>query len=139
MAHAPTHSHIHDDATFELRCPKDQSPMVKVQLHGITIDRCPGCGAIWFDMNELERLLKDDRSELKQADIGATIRIDTRIRTKDLDCPRDKERMKEVLFPEQSHIHVMKCTTCRGMLLDAGEAKDAVSFTMLERVKSFFS
>lgn len=113
--------------------------MVKLQLHGMTIDRCPGCGAMWFDMNELERLLKSGGKELKQADVGATARIDAPIRTKDLDCPRDGERMKEVLFPEQSHIHVMKCPTCRGMLLDAGEAKDAVSFTMLERVKNFFS
>lgn len=129
----------HDACTFNLHCPKDGTLMEKVRVERMTIDRCPGCGAIWFDMNELQTLVKSNKEALRAADLGATERTDRTIRTKHLACPRDGTDLVEQAFPDQSHIMVMKCGMCRGMLLDAGEAKDVVSYTLLERVRTFFS
>jgi Zn-finger nucleic acid-binding protein len=131
--------HDHDTCTFNLHCPKDGTLMDKVRVERITIDRCATCGAIWFDMNELQTLVKANKDALRAADVGPTERADKAMRTKNLACPRDGAKLVEQAFPDQSHIMVMKCGACRGMLLDAGEAKDVVSYTLLERVRTFFS
>ena len=134
-------SHIHPKdephAHLELKCPKDGTVMSKVVAGGVTIDRCEVCGAMWFDLNELERLLMG-KVKSKEIDIGARTRTDAKIKTKNLDCPRDGERMKEIEYPDQSHVHIMKCPTCQGMLFDAGELVDVDKFTLLERMKAFF-
>jgi Zn-finger nucleic acid-binding protein len=127
-------SHAH----LELKCPKDGTVMTKVTTGGVTIDRCEACGAMWFDLNELERLLMG-KVKTKEVDIGPRTRTDATVRTKNLQCPRDGERMDEIEYPEQSHVHVMKCGTCQGMLFDAGELVDVDKFTLLERMKAFFS
>ncbi|HLP83854.1 MAG TPA: zf-TFIIB domain-containing protein [Phycisphaerales bacterium] len=127
-----------EHANLELKCPKDGSHMTKVTAGGVTIDRCDGCGAMWFDLNELERMLMG-KVKTKDIDVGARARTDARINTKHLDCPRDGSRMTEIEYPDQSHVHIMKCPTCQGMLLDAGELVDVDKFTLFERMKAFFS
>lgn len=112
--------------------------MTKVATAGITLDRCTGCGAIWFDAKELAALQKN-RKAATGVDIGPTKRTDAAIRTKNLHCPRDSELMIEIEFPTQSHIHIMECKTCGGHLLDAGEFQDVTSFTLGEKIKNFFS
>lgn len=39
-------------------CPVDQSEMRKEVLQNLVIDRCPSCGGIWLDHDELEALLR---------------------------------------------------------------------------------
>lgn len=112
--------------------------MTKVVTAGITLDRCTGCGAMWFDAKELAALQRDGKSA-RGVDIGPTQRTDARIRTKDLRCPRDNELMIEIEFPTQSHIHIMECKTCGGHLLDAGEFHDVTNFTLGEKIRNFFS
>ena len=43
-----------------MACPKCGSPMGEVDLEGIKIDRCEGCGGVFFDKGELE-LLRQSR------------------------------------------------------------------------------
>lgn len=127
-----------DARGFALKCPKDGETMAKVFTHGITLDRCTGCGAMWFDAKELTALQRNDKAA-DNVDIGATKRTDARIKSKNLRCPRDNELMVEIEFPTQSHIHIMECKTCGGHLLDSGEFKDVASFTLGEKLKNFFS
>ena len=39
-------------------CPVDQTEMRKDVLQNLVIDRCPSCGGIWLDHDELEVLLR---------------------------------------------------------------------------------
>ena len=42
---------------YKLRCPKCGKNFVEEQYEGITIDRCTGCDAIYFDAGEVDQLL----------------------------------------------------------------------------------
>jgi hypothetical protein len=48
---------VPDPSRAPLRCPTCHEPMGTWKLHAIEIDRCERDGAIWFDANELERVL----------------------------------------------------------------------------------
>ena len=41
-----------------MRCPKCGQEMREEQRAGITVDRCTGCGGVFFDAGELELLLQ---------------------------------------------------------------------------------
>jgi len=45
-------------AVFErkIKCPKCNIDMKKISKQGITLDKCPKCGGIWFDPGEMEKL-----------------------------------------------------------------------------------
>ncbi len=57
-------------------CPVDGAEMLKEVLQNLLIDRCPVCGGIWLDHEELEALLRlaaertDDRSFLNSVLLG---------------------------------------------------------------------
>jgi Zn-finger nucleic acid-binding protein len=42
---------------YKLRCPKCGKNFVEENYEGITIDRCTGCDAIYFDAGEVDQLL----------------------------------------------------------------------------------
>ena len=37
-----------------MRCPKCGAQMLEVQMDAVKVDRCEGCGGIYFDKGELE-------------------------------------------------------------------------------------
>jgi len=39
-------------------CPDCSSPTIEVAEAGIVVDKCPGCGGIWFDPDEISEYLK---------------------------------------------------------------------------------
>ncbi|MBI1368493.1 MAG: hypothetical protein GC162_07540 [Planctomycetes bacterium] len=41
-----------------LRCPKCGAKMAEVAMGPVKVDRCGGCGGVYFDAGELELLLK---------------------------------------------------------------------------------
>ena len=43
--------------SFVLKCPLDEHDMESVKARNFTIDRCTRCGALWFDMAELQRII----------------------------------------------------------------------------------
>lgn len=44
-----------------LRCPECRYNMFEVQNHGIVVDFCLNCEAVWFDQGELRRALEAAR------------------------------------------------------------------------------
>ena len=44
-------------AGYKLRCPKCGKSFVEEEYEGITIDRCSGCDAIYFDAGEVDQLI----------------------------------------------------------------------------------
>ncbi len=41
-----------------MRCPKCGQPLAEEQRAGIKLDRCAGCGGVFFDAGELQLLLE---------------------------------------------------------------------------------
>lgn len=39
-------------------CPSCKDTLVPVGRHGVQIDCCPGCGGIWLDRGELEKIME---------------------------------------------------------------------------------
>jgi Zn-finger nucleic acid-binding protein len=39
-----------------MRCPKCGEKLEEITFQEIQVDRCPGCGGVWLDPGELERL-----------------------------------------------------------------------------------
>jgi len=109
--------------------------MERERVAGVTIDRCAGCGSVWLDAGEVERLLMSTEAVLA-ADSGPSGPAARGQSLGEVLCPRDLTALEVVRHPEQSHIEVDRCPRCRGMLLDAGELRDMDEFTLVERLKS---
>jgi Zn-finger nucleic acid-binding protein len=42
------------------RCPKCASPLVTITFRGVELDKCSGCGGLWFDTGELDRVMAQE-------------------------------------------------------------------------------
>ena len=106
-----------------MECPKCRAgKMEQVLFEGIEVDRCPGCGGIWFDAGEAEALKQfEDVAEIDTGDALGGLKYDM---LENVACPRGHGTMKMVVNPRLLHIHFELCSTCNGVWFDAGEFTD---------------
>lgn len=97
------------------RCPGCHGWMNARRVGEVEVDRCHNCGGVWFDRDELDRLLPSAARELRAT--GDRIRISAR------PCPNDGTDLLTVTYP-QTHVEVDLCPDCDGLWLDAGELKE---------------
>jgi len=116
-----------------MQCPKCGAEFESVTCEDIEIDRCSGCGGIWFDAGELEELrrLRGARS----IDVGDKRLGKRHNSTRNYRCPRCAAQMLTMVDAAQSHIEFESCGECSGTFLDAGEFTDMTELTVVERVK----
>ena len=43
-----------------MHCPKCGMQLMEIKFRGLSVDKCPDCGGMWFDDGELDQLLKND-------------------------------------------------------------------------------
>ncbi len=125
----------------ELRCPKCNGLMQAVTFKQdgdaeaeVEVDRCVGCGGIWFDALEKEVL----------AGMGGSESVDTGNRKigkrhnwiGDIDCPRCHTQMIKMVDIRQPHIWYEACSLCGGVYFDAGEFTDFKFHTLADWVRS---
>lgn len=116
-----------------MNCPKCNAVMELVTVESVQVDRCTGCGGLWFDMLEHEHLKAlGDSERIDSADPARGKAQDV---LRKIDCPRCKTGMIAMVFPAQPQIHYEMCSTCHGLYLDAGEFADFKHLTIAERVK----
>lgn len=48
-----------------LMCPNCNASMQNVNRSGVEIDMCPSCRGVWLDRGELEKLLTEQREEVR--------------------------------------------------------------------------
>src|SRR5262245_47483928 len=114
--------------------------MEKVKISNFTVDRCGACRAIWLDANELQRLLEYHREEADELDRkGLEGRVRNVKASADTKCPRDGSRLIDVVDLKQTHVLMLSCKVCGGVLLDAGELTDLTHYSVMERLRGFFS
>jgi len=106
-----------------LKCPACRCGLIEVTAHDLKVDVCAsGCGGIWFDRAELERV--DAHTEPFPESIirsvrNASVVVDRRAERR---CPRcvDTFLKREHLDDERS-IEADECPNCGGHFLDLGE------------------
>lgn len=133
---ANTQNSLNGPKGFLLACPNDGAEMEKVKAGTFEIDRCTRCGAMWFDMAELQRMVAH-HLPLEEFDTFADKSVKRPTMTKRC-CPRDDTPLADASDPNQPQVIYHQCNTCGGLLLDAGQLRDFGSYTLVERVKSFF-
>lgn len=119
-----------------MQCPKCAGRMEKVRAEGATVDRCTGCGGLWFDL--LEHKDVRGRSAAREldtgdADVGRGHNAQLRV-----ECPRCHQRMARLTAIGQSHIHYEQCPHCHGAFFDAGEFRDMQTSGIVDRILSLF-
>lgn len=101
-------------------CPSCKSPLREKAAGGMTLDVCyGGCGGIWFDATELDRVGAQAATTLHtiwQAPTGKLNLTGPRI------CPRCPAQVLErKWFSDTKKVEIDQCPTCGGVWLDAGE------------------
>lgn len=115
-----------------MKCPKCSAAMKTVQHEGVEVDRCSGCGGLWFDTFEHEQLRELDGAE----------RVDNRAAQRDgqgaharIDCPRCATPMFRMVAAGQPHIAYESCGLCHGAYFDAGEFRDFCEEMLEEKLR----
>ncbi|XAL98777.1 zf-TFIIB domain-containing protein [Phycisphaeraceae bacterium D3-23] len=118
-----------------MQCPKCSAEMKTQAVDGIEVDQCTGCGGMWFDLREHDRLREKGGKAVASLDSGDRAKGAANNEERDIDCPRCGVQMVKLAHHEQTHIHYEQCATCGGAYFDAGEFDDLRELTLGERVK----
>lgn len=117
-----------------MKCPKCDSELKPLTHQSVEIERCSGCGGLWFDAFEHE--------ELKR--LGGSEKIDYSTKTTvppgagSGRCPKDQQPLFVMVVAGQPHISYESCGVCHGVFFDAGEFKDFKEETFGERLRAVF-
>lgn len=103
-----------------MKCPACKNPLREKSAGGMTLDICyGGCGGIWFDATELQRVDARAASSLHtiwQGPVSSANLNEPRM------CPRCPEQMLErKWFSNLKQVEIDQCPKCRGIWLDPGE------------------
>src|SRR5215471_19825938 len=106
-----------------MKCPACFNALTEIQVGSVAVDVCQnGCGGIWFDAFELERV--DDEKE-SAGELLVDIHRDERVvvdPTRKRECPRcDGIKLQRHFFSAKRKVEVDQCPNCGGYWLDAGE------------------
>ncbi|HUT37058.1 MAG TPA: zf-TFIIB domain-containing protein [Planctomycetota bacterium] len=97
-----------------MKCPSCQtSDLVgaELQKHRVMVDVCPACKGVWFDADELNRVLSTAASHLEvPKDAEASRRR----------CPRCSRPLYTFRYP-QTLAKIDMCKACHGLWFDPGE------------------
>ena len=106
-----------------MKCPACFNELAPLQVGSVTVDVCQGgCGGIWFDTFELQRIEQEDDSAtqwLMNVARDPLILLDP---NRKRECPRcaDVKLMRHFHSPKR-RVEVDECPGCGGFWLDAGE------------------
>jgi Zn-finger nucleic acid-binding protein len=106
-----------------MKCPACFNALTEIQVGRVAVDICQnGCGGIWFDAFELERV--DDEKE-SAGELLVDIHRDEQVvvdPTRKRECPRcEGMKLQRHFFSAKRKVEVDQCPNCGGYWLDAGE------------------
>ena len=102
-----------------MKCPKCQTvTLAEFKVEEVAVDRCSSCDGIWFDVQELSRLLSDDARHVASLSRGGS---QAQLDGKKGSCPRDGSELLRVYSSVDRSVILDACADCRGMWLDCGE------------------
>lgn len=103
-----------------MKCPSCKNPLREKSAGGLILDLCyGGCGGIWFDARELERVSASAAATLHSiwtVPQGKVTLTEPRM------CPRCPNQILErKWFSDLKQVEIDQCPKCDGIWLDAGE------------------
>jgi Zn-finger nucleic acid-binding protein len=105
-----------------IKCPACFNALSAIQVGAVTVDLCRGCGGIWFDAFELQRVDEEHETAgewLLQTEREQRVQVDTQRKR---DCPRcDGVKLKRRYYSPRRRVEIDECPGCGGYWLDAGE------------------
>jgi Zn-finger nucleic acid-binding protein len=103
-----------------MNCPACKSPLREKGASGMTLDICyGGCGGIWFDATELERVSAQSATALHSI---WSVPVSNVKRTEPRMCPRCPDQiLARKWFSDSQKVEIDQCPRCGGIWLDAGE------------------
>jgi Zn-finger nucleic acid-binding protein len=128
---------------FRLECPKCDAAMdhrtSKERGDDFGVDVCGACGVMWFDPEELKRVMAceataaeiDDHKDVRERRIAI-------FRGKVMKCPRDGEKLIVREHMEKPDVDVDQCPACRGILLDPGELRQLAERSWREKLREWW-
>ena len=96
-----------------MQCPECRTTLFEERHLGINIDRCPGCGGIWFDAGELDTYRKKTAGIAGLSPIGF---IPYRDQPKH-QCPKCLK--KSLVFGDLGNRSLQTCGACHGVFVSA--------------------
>ena len=103
-----------------MKCPACKNPLREKDAGGMTLDVCyGGCGGIWFDATELERVSARAATTLHTI---WSVPVPSAKLNEPRMCPRCPELVLErKWFSASKQVEIDQCAKCGGIWLDAGE------------------
>ena len=101
-------------------CPACKNPLREKGAGGLTLDICyGGCGGIWFDAKELERISANAANSLHSI---WSVPVNSVKLTEPRKCPRCPDTVLDrKWFSDSKKVEIDQCPKCGGVWLDAGE------------------
>ncbi|EEF61204.1 zf-TFIIB domain-containing protein [Pedosphaera parvula] len=103
-----------------MKCPACKEPLREKSAGGMTLDVCyGGCGGIWFDATELDRVDGRAAASLHTVWQDPNRQVAS---TEPRICPRCVDQILDRRwFSEMKQVEIDQCQKCGGIWLDAGE------------------
>jgi len=125
-----------EGAAKTLACPKCRATMAPVTFEEITVDRCTGCGGLWFDVMEQRRL--KDRPGSEAIDTAPTTATATSPPAAKMICPCCNVPMTRLKDVDRRDIEYEYCTICNGAFFDGGEFRHYKDSSFLGSIRHIF-
>ena len=111
----------------QLACPKCRQRLLDpTQVRGVEIDVCQGCGGLWFDHLELERVILADEDPIyPRLEKGIVAELGAKKAETAWLCPRCRHCLTTYAICSEPSLEVDVCEACHGIWLDRGELATA--------------
>ncbi len=113
-----------------MKCPKclDHS-LEPVDIDGLVVDYCEACEGIFYDEDELQKLILDTyHDEVDIIKKVIKIATDHTLHESRKICPKDHTIMNNVNFPVGSDIIIDICPTCHSIWTDRNETQKILRY-----------
>ncbi len=106
------------------RCPRCSELLVRRKVGAVEIEGCPGCGGLFLDKGELQALAQ------RPADLAAADDLFRPGSSQGIGgsptnaCPKCDVALKAFEYKTLRGIRLDRCTSCEGVFLHDGEAKE---------------
>ena len=119
------------DNDDRLYCPacSEKTGLKPTQWKDVSLDVCPACHGIWFDVSEMLLVAqRDELSAIDQAFEGSFTppAIDEAMQGAERRCPLDESKLIRHVWGEKTAVVMDWCDICGGTWLDPGELEGYV-------------
>jgi membrane associated rhomboid family serine protease len=124
---------IKDRRIMCLRCRDKQLRTVKYQA--VEMDVCPSCNGIWFEKNELDKVVLDT-GDTTRPDLAIVESLSLYKGQAKLQCPGCKVMLNRYELSSESELNIDVCTQCYGIWIDRARLQQAKAFYEAPRARN---